>query len=110
MQYPLSNMKEIIKLLQSIFGRLAVHYSTKLRAETITTNTRLNDTRYGGWLAINIGTANAKVYGVTLQPGEGLSSESICHLNPGDTWQEPIDIECAAPAAIRMLRSLATPS
>ena len=84
-------------------------YTTKLRAETITTNTRLNDTKYGGWLAINIGTAEVSVYGVPLQPGEGLSSESIAHLNPGDLWQEPIDITVNTGGAVRFIRSINTP-
>ena len=85
------------------------NYGIKQRIETITSNIRLNDKKYGSWLAVNIGTAVAYVYGIPLQPGEGLSSKDICNLNPGDTWEEPIDIEVTTGAAIRLLRTIATP-
>lgn len=86
-----------------------MRYSVNLRAVTILENTRLTETTYGSWLAINIGTAPVSVYGVELQPGEGLSSESIMHLNLGDTWNEPIDITVQPGGAVRMLRSIAKP-
>lgn len=84
-------------------------YEIKQRAETITANTRLNDTKYCGWLAINIGTSAVTVYGVELLPGEGLSSQSIMQLSAADKWTEPIDIVVQPGGAVRMLRTLATP-
>ncbi|MBO5933025.1 MAG: hypothetical protein J6Q19_04795 [Bacteroidaceae bacterium] len=83
-------------------------YSANLRVETITANTRLNDNKYGAWLAMNIGSAPVSVYGIELQPGEGLSSESIVHLHLGDIWAEPIVITVQPGGAVRLLRSLAT--
>lgn len=84
-------------------------YGIKMRSETVTANKTFNEKQYGGWLAMNIGANPAKVYGIELQPGEGLSSESIMHLNPGDTWEEPIEIEITQPGAVRLLRTIATP-
>lgn len=81
-------------------------YSIKQRAETITQNTRLNDNTFGGWKAINIGTAAVEVYGVPLQPGEGL--DYMSSMNPGDLWQEPIDIVVQSGGAVRLLRLICT--
>lgn len=83
-------------------------YQIKQRAETITANTRLTDTKYCGWLALNIGTADVTVYGVTLAPGEGLSSQSIIQTTAADRWTEPIDITVQPGGAVRMLRTVAT--
>lgn len=102
----------IIELLEAIVTRLGgnkgVNRAVKMRAETITENCRLNETKYCGFLAINTGTTAVKVYGVELLPGEGLSSADIVHLEPGDTWTEPIDIEVTGGGSIRMLRPLET--
>lgn len=84
-------------------------YTTKLRAETIVESCMLNDTKYGSWLAQNIGTSPVTIYGIELLPGEGLSSDAICHLNPGDLWQEPIDIVVTPGGALRLLRSINKP-
>lgn len=89
-----------------------MNYTIKMRAETITENTRLNENIYGGWMAVNIGADPVTVYGVPLDYGEGLSSESIVHLAPGDLWAEPIDIAFQFPGGdnqLRMLRTIATP-
>ena len=105
-------MSDIIKILKDILKRITgknVAYSIKQRSETITANTRLNETQYYSWLAVNVGTANVTVYGIELQPGEGLSSQSIAQTSPGDLWQEPIDITIQTGGALRMLRALATP-
>ena len=104
-------MGDIFKLLSRIFKRQRdpMRYSVKQRTETITEDTRLNDTQYGSWLAVNIGTADAMIYGIPLHPGEGLSSKDICMLKTGDLWTEPIDIKCTYPAAIRLLRTISTP-
>lgn len=85
------------------------NYGIKLRAETITQNVTLTDTLYGGWLAQNIGSAPVTVYGIELLPSEGLSSQSIVQMNPGDLWQEPIVITVQSGGAVRLLRSLAKP-
>ena len=84
-------------------------YQIKLRTETIRENKTLNDNKFGAWAAFNIGTNPVEVYGVPIAPGEGLSSESICHLNPGDLWQEPIDIVITVGGVVRLLRSIPTP-
>ena len=82
-----------------------VEYDVKQRAETIVADTRLNDTRYSSWKAINIGTGNVMVDGVTLQPGEGI--EHV--LQPCETWKEPIVITIEAGGAVRLLRKICTP-
>ena len=83
-----------------------VEYDVKQRAETITTDMRLNDTRYSSWKAINIGTAPATVDGVPVQPGEGV--EHV--LLPCETWKEPIVISgMTAGSAIRLMRKICTP-
>ena len=82
-----------------------VLWDVKQRAETITANTRLNDNKYSAWKAINIGTAPVTVYGVTLQPGEGISYD----MKPEETWKEPIEITVQPGGAVRLLRKLCTP-
>lgn len=84
-------------------------YSVKLRVETIAENTRLTDKQYSSWLAVNVGTAAATIYGFELQPGEGLSSQQIIQTTPADKWEEPIDITVQPGGAIRLSRSLGTP-
>lgn len=82
-------------------------YSIKMRVETITANTRLTDTIYAGWMAVNIGTAAVSVYGVELLPGEGLDYTKA--LRPCDKWTEPIEVTVQPGGAVRMMRMLATP-
>ena len=82
-----------------------IQYEIKLRAETITTNTRLNDNKFGGWKAINIGSAPVTVYDVELQPGEGLQFD----MQPSEVWKEPIEITVQPGGAVRLLRKLCTP-
>lgn len=95
-------------IVKKILDWLTGTWTTKLRAETVTQTKRFNDTIYGGWLAVNIGNTEAKVYGIPLQPGEGLSSQSIVKMSPRDKWEEPIDIEIIQPGAVRLLRSVNT--
>ena len=99
------------KILKSILDLLrgGQRYAIKQRTETFYEDARLNDKKYGSWLAVNTGTTVCKVYGIELQPGEGLSSQNICQLRPGDLWQDPIEIEVTAPGSLRMLRTIATP-
>ena len=82
-----------------------VVFDVKQRAETITSNMRLNDTRYSGWKAINIGTADVTIDGVPLAPGEGIEHK----LEPTETWKEPIDITVQTGGAVRLLRKICTP-
>ena len=82
-----------------------VTYDVKLRTETISANTRLNDNKYGSWKAYNIGTAPVTVYGVELQPGEGME----WNLEPQEIWKEPIDITVQTGGLVRLMRKLCTP-
>ena len=82
-------------------------YGVKLRVETITANARLNDNIYGGWKAINIGSAPVTVYGVELLPGEGL--DFMAGMQPNEIWQEPIEITVQAGGAVRLMRKIVTP-
>ena len=82
-----------------------IFFDTKLRKETITENCRLNDTIYNSWKALNIGTAPVEVYGVPLQPGEGLQFD----LEPEETWKDPIEITVQPGGAVRLLRKIVTP-
>lgn len=82
-------------------------YGVKLRVETISTNVRLNDNIYGGWKAINIGTAPVTVYGVELLPGEGL--DFMAGMQPNEIWQEPIEITVQPGGAVRLMRKLVSP-
>ena len=77
--------------------------------DIVTSTTLMPENNYGAWLVINTGTAVATVLGYDLQPGEGLSSELICHLEPGDIWKSPIQIILSAGAKVRITRSQATP-
>lgn len=44
---------------------------------------------FGGWMAVNTGTAAAEVNGYSLQPGEGLD---FTNLHPEVEWNSPIKI------------------
>ena len=79
-----------------------MNYNIKTRTETITQNTRINDRTFGAWLAVNIGTADCTVLGITLAPGEGLD---FTHAVPaGSYWTAPIDITVQTNGAIRLVR------
>lgn len=77
-------------------------YNIRARVETITANKRLNDKNYGAWMAVNIGTADCKVLGIPLAPGEGLDMTKA--VPAGSYWTDPIDIEVNAGGAIRLMR------
>ena len=55
----------------------------------ITENTTLQPENYGGWLAVNTGTANVSVDGYTLEPGDGLD---FTKLDPHVLWNKQIQI------------------
>ena len=106
-------MKDLFEYLDGIInaikGRKTPHYSVKMRSEIITESKRLNDTRYCGWLAVNIGESGVvRIFNVPLQPGEGLSSQSIVNMQPGDVWSEPIDIQVEPGGKLQLLRTLAS--
>ena len=87
-----------------------MRYNINITTVDYTASTTLMpEKNYGAWLAINTGTASAFVCGYELQPGEGLSSDSICQLLPGDVWKSPIQIIINTGAKIRISRSQATP-
>ena len=86
---------------------MEINYTVETRVETITTNKRLNDNIYGGWMAVNIGTATCTVLGITLNPGEGLDFTNSVPL--GSVWKSPIDITVNAGGAIRLVRLIAKP-
>ena len=100
-------MEKIIQFFKSLLNSRA--YEINLRSETIRSNVRLNDTKYCSFYAVNSGNNNVKVFGVELQPGEGLNSQSIICTRPGDVWKEPIEIEITAPGEVRLLRTICTP-
>lgn len=79
-------------------------YNVQARVETITSNTRLTDKEYGGWMAINIGTADCTVLGVTIAPSEGLDMTQAIPV--GSYWTTPIDITVQPGGAIRLIRLL----
>ena len=62
---------------------------------------------FGGWLAANEGTADAKVLGFTLAPGEGFNN--LDSVPVGSIYDSPIEIIITPGAVIRLLRRQATP-
>lgn len=100
-------MEKIIQFFKNLLN--SRQYEIMLRAETITETKRLNDKKYCSWYAVNSGTVDVKIFGVTLAPGEGINSQSIIATRPGDLWTEPLDIEITSPGSIRLLRTICTP-
>lgn len=73
------------------------------KSQDILTNTTIMPQNYGGWLAVNTGTATAIVDGYELAPGEGLDFTAI----PADVvWQSPIQVVLQTGAKVRMTRFL----
>ena len=73
------------------------------RTVNITESTTLMpEKKYGGWLAVNQGTAAAKVLGYELQPGEGIDMRD--NVPAGSTYGSPIVIEIQPGAIIRITR------
>ena len=58
--------------------------------------------RFGGWLAVNQGTAAAKVIGYEIQPGEGLDMRDSVPV--GSTYGSPITIEIQPGSVVRITR------
>lgn len=85
-----------------------MEYKVKDRAVDITESTTLMpEKKYGGWMAVNQGTAAAKVMGFELDPGEGINMLDSIPL--GSQYDEPIKIEIQPGAVIRMIRRQALP-
>lgn len=76
-------------------------YKVSTEVQTISSNTTLRQGRYGGWMAVNIGTGGCIVDGYPLAPGEGLD---FTHLQPDVLWDKSIDIVCQPGGAIRVTR------
>ena len=77
-------------------------YKIQSRVETITQNKKITDTTFGGWMALNIGTADCTVLGITLAPSEGLDMTNA--VPAGSYWDSPIDITVQPGGAIRLIR------
>lgn len=83
-------------------------YNITERTVNITESTTLMpEKQYGGWVAINQGTAAAKVLGYELQPGEGLDMRDSVPV--GSVYGSPIKIEINPGAVVRITRLQATP-
>ena len=69
----------------------------------ITQNTTIRpEKKYGAWMCVNTGTGVANVMGYELQPGEGLNF--LDAVEPGSSWDTPIQVILAAGAKVRMTR------
>ena len=65
-------------------------------------NTTLQPENYGGWLAVNTGTANVSIDGYVLEPGDGLDFTA---LDPRVLWNKQIQIVIlAAGGKVRITR------
>lgn len=64
--------------------------------------TVMPEPKYGGWMAVNTGTATATVLGYPLAPGESIDYRDI--VRPGDIWDAPIQITITSGAVIRLTR------
>lgn len=82
-------------------------YKVTTDTQEITTNTTVRaDGSFGGWLAVNTGTANATVDGYPLAPGEGLD---MTHLHPTVIWGSNISIVLTSGAKVRLTRLMYRP-
>ena len=77
-------------------------YKVTTNTIDITENTTIRpDKRFGGWLAVNTGTADATVDGYPLSPGDGLD---MTHIRPEIVWGSAIAIVLQSGAKIRFTR------
>lgn len=78
-------------------------YKLNAKSQDILANTTLMPQNFGGWIAVNTGTATAIVDGYELAPGEGLDFTNI----PAEVvWNTPIQIVLASGAKVRITRFL----
>ena len=68
--------------------------------QTYTSSQVLAPDNYGGWMCVNIGSAQATVMGYPLAPGEGLNFLDVAE----HTWISTISMDIPAGAAIRITR------
>lgn len=79
-------------------------YKVSSNSQDILTSVTIRPKNFGGWLAVNTGTADAVVDGYTLAPGEGLN---YTHLSPDVIWDMPIVINLTATGSrVRLTRLL----
>lgn len=64
--------------------------------------TLMPEDRYGAWMCVNTGTADAVVMGYPIQPGEGL--DFLNAVPAGSKWDTPIKIELNTGAVVRITR------
>ena len=76
-------------------------YRVSTEEVTYASNTTVRPGKFGGWYAMNIGTANAKVNGYPIPPMCGLD---FTHLHPEAVWAKPIEIIVEPGAQVRMTR------
>lgn len=77
-------------------------YKVSTNTQNYAENTTIRPDNFGGWLAVNIGSANVSVDGYPLAPGEGLD---MTHLAPDVRWDKPIQIVITATGGmVRMTR------
>lgn len=78
-------------------------YKVSTESRDIMKNETIRPGNYGGWMAVNTGTADATVDGYPLAPGDGLD---LTHLSPDVLWDTPIQIVLTPGAKIRLTRFL----
>lgn len=76
-------------------------YKVSTESRDILKNETLRPGKYGGWMAVNTGTADATVDGYPLAPGEGLD---LTHLAPEVIWDTPIQVVLLSGAKVRITR------
>ena len=67
-------------------------YAISTRRDVYTQDTTINDKTFSGWLAQNIGAADAEVMGITIAPGETLDMTHVS--DPDVIWTGPISVKC----------------
>lgn len=80
-------------------------YRVSTESRDILKNETIRPNKYGGWMAVNTGTADATVDGYPLSPGDGLD---LTHLSPDVIWDTPIQIVLSPGAKVRITRFLYT--
>lgn len=80
-----------------------MRYRVSERTVNITVSTTLvQEDKYGGWMAVNVGTGVANVLGYDLQPGEGLNFFDAVPV--GSIWDSPIQIIVPVGGKVRITR------
>lgn len=76
-------------------------YNVQAQTQDILESTTLMPNKYGGWLAVNTGTADCTIDGYTLAPGDGLD---YTHLPADVIWNSPIKIILPSGGSVRITR------